>query len=70
MATIPTDYRKQGNCFAVYRNNVFMALFELEYQADIFIAAMTERYYYNRRPSDMELAAEWEKRTEYFQFHG
>jgi len=73
MASVRTDYSKQGNCFAVYRNGVFMALFEMEYQADIFISAMIDKVralHFNRTPSETELCAEWEKRTEFMQLHG
>ena len=43
MATINRIYG-HGNCFVVYRNNVQMAAFHMEWMADLFCTALVQRY--------------------------
>ena len=64
---ISRDYRKQGNCFAVYRGMEFLALFVLESMAEQFILMRHDAAVAAHSAQQRE---EWTIKTEFFQFHG
>ena len=64
MATINRIYG-HGNCFVVYRNNVQMAAFHMEWMADLFCTALVQRYVDMRYGTVEQACAELEIRGEY-----
>ena len=62
---IKTDFSVQGNAFVVYRNNVRMAAFHMDWMAILYCNALIERHVSRGYGTAIESESELEIRTEY-----